>query len=60
MGKRRKNTMEFRFYEVPQGEKALVLYGEKWDRVYGHEECFLHFHNLMEIGICRYQKKENQ
>lgn len=53
MAKKRKNTMEFRFYEVPQGEKALVLCGNHWDRVYGHDEFFLHFHNLLEIGICR-------
>lgn len=46
--------MEFRFYEIPQGEPALVLYGESWVRVYGHDEFHLHFHNLTEIGICRY------
>lgn len=54
MAKKKKDTMEFRFYEVPQGEAALVLYGESWVRVYGHDEFHLHFHNLMEIGICRY------
>lgn len=46
--------MEFRFYEIPQGESALVLYGDSWVRVYGHDELHLHFHNLTEIGICRY------
>lgn len=50
---KKKNTMEFRFYEIPQGEAALVLCGESWIRIYGHEEFQLHFHNLMEIGICR-------
>lgn len=54
MAKKRKDTMEFRFYEIPQGESALVLYGEPWVRTYGHEDIRLHFHNLMEIGICRY------
>ena len=53
MAKKKKDTMEFRFYELPQGEAALVLCGESWVRVYGHEEFHLHFHNLMEIGICR-------
>lgn len=53
MAKRKKDTMEFRFYELPQGESALVLCGESWKRVYGHEELHLHFHNLLEIGICR-------
>ena len=53
MAKRKKDTMEFRFYELPQGESALVLCGESWKRVYGHEEFHQHFHNLLEIGICR-------
>ena len=51
MAKKKKDTMEFRFYELPQGEAALVLCGESWVRVYGHEELHLHFHNLMELGI---------
>lgn len=53
MAKKKKDTVEFRFYEIPQGEPALVLCGESWIRVYGHDEFHLHFHNLMEIGICR-------
>lgn len=53
MAKKKKDTVEFRFYEVPQGEAALVLHGEPWRRTYGHENLRLHFHNLMEIGICR-------
>lgn len=54
MARKKKDTMEFRFYEIPQGESALVLYGDSWVRVYGHDELHLHFHNLTEIGICRY------
>ena len=54
MARKKKDTMEFRFYQIPQGEPALVLYGESWVRVYGHDEFHLHFHNLTEIGICRY------
>lgn len=54
MGKKKKDTVEFRFYEIPQGDAALVLCGNSWVRVYGHEDFHLHFHNLMEIGICRY------
>jgi len=53
MAKKKKETMEFRFYEIPQGDAALVLAGENWVIRYGHEEFRLHFHNLMEIGICR-------
>ena len=45
--------MELRFYEIPQGEPVLALLGEEWNRVYGHDNFYLHFHNLMEIGICR-------
>lgn len=54
MAKKRKGTLQFRFYEVPQGEAALVLCGESWNRPYGHESLDLHFHNLTEIGICRH------
>lgn len=56
MGRRKKEIREFRFYEIPHGEDALVLVGDEWVRVYGHDEFRLHFHNLMEIGICRYGK----
>ena len=53
MPKKKKESVELRFYDVPQSETVLALMGESWDRVYGHEENKLHFHNLMEIGICR-------
>ena len=49
---KKKETMEFRFYEVPQKEPLLALLGESWNRVYGHDETRQHFHNLMEIGYC--------
>ena len=52
MGRKKKQGLELRFYEVPQGEKALFLMGEKWVRQYGQGERILHFHNLMEVGIC--------
>lgn len=53
MGKKKRDTMELRFYEVPQDEPVLALLGENWIRNYGHDEPNLHFHNLMEIGYCR-------
>lgn len=59
MAKKRKESVEFRFYEIPRGQAALMLIGDTWDRVYGHEnmkyeeEPKLHFHNLMEIGYCK-------
>lgn len=53
MGKKKKDTIELRFYEIPQNEYVLALLGENWIRDYGHDEVSLHFHNLMEIGVCR-------
>lgn len=53
MGKKKKDTIELRFYEIPQNEYVLALLGESWIRDYGHDEVGLHFHNLMEIGVCR-------
>ncbi len=54
MGRRRKETVEFRFYDVPEDCHVLALLGEKWIRVYGQDVSSLHFHNLMEIGYCRF------
>ena len=54
MAKKKKETMELRVYQIPQGHTVLPLYGDAWKRTYGHEQNTLHFHNLMEIGICRY------
>ena len=54
MGKKKKDTMELRFYEVPQNEYFLALLGDSWIRDYGHDESNLHFHNLMEIGYCKH------
>jgi AraC-like DNA-binding protein len=53
MGKKKTDTMELRFYEVPQNEYVLALLGDNWVRHYGHDAPNLHFHNLMEIGYCR-------
>ncbi|MBQ8279611.1 MAG: helix-turn-helix transcriptional regulator [Roseburia sp.] len=53
MGKKKKDTMELRFYDVPQNEYVLALVGESWIREYGHDEPNMHFHNLYEIGYCR-------
>ncbi len=52
MARKKRETIEFRFYEIPQGESALALYGDKWKRLYGIGEKYLHFHNLFEIGYC--------
>lgn len=52
MGRRKRQRLEFRFYEIPQNEYVLALLGESWRRVYGHDVQYHHFHNLMEIGCC--------
>ena len=43
MGKKKKDTIELRFYEIPQNEYVLALLGENWIRDYGHDEVHLHF-----------------
>jgi len=53
MGKKKKETMELRYYDIPQNEYVLALLGEEWIREYGTEIINLHFHNRMEIGYCR-------
>lgn len=50
---------EFRFFQIPNEEDVLALLGSNWIRVYGYDDSGkpipgLHFHNLMEIGICRW------
>ena len=52
MGRSKRQRLEFRFYEIPQNECVLALLGDSWRRVYGHDVQHLHFHNLMEIGVC--------
>lgn len=54
MAAKKKQEIEFRYYEVPEGEQVLALLGESWRRVYGDDihGYSLHFHNLLEIGFC--------
>ena len=56
---RKKGNVEFRYYEIPHGEPVLALYGDAWIRNYGYDEknqpiLDLHFHNLLEVGLCIY------
>lgn len=51
-------SMEFQYLKIPYGESALALLGSEWIKEYGLgedvKECKkTHFHNLMEIAICR-------
>lgn len=49
---KKEEKIEFRYYEIPQGFPLMALMGEKWEIPYGGES--LHFHNYLEIGVCRY------
>ncbi len=44
--------MELRYYEILKGEYLFTLQGEEWRRVYEYRNGILHFHNLLEIGVC--------
>lgn len=50
--KKNKGKMELRYYDVPQNEFLIALHGDAWKRKYGTETDLMHFHNLLEIGIC--------
>ena len=54
MGRRKREKLEFRFYDVPKGESALVLLGDAWVGNYGLPGECRHFHNLFEIGYCHF------
>lgn len=57
----RKKSAEFILYQIPNGEDVLALLGSTWIRQYGIDSKGQvieknHFHNLLEIGICRWGK----
>ncbi|MBQ6347399.1 MAG: AraC family ligand binding domain-containing protein, partial [Clostridia bacterium] len=54
MGRKKRDRLEFRFYEVPKGESVLALLGQAWVGTYGHQDERRHFHNLLEVGYCHY------
>lgn len=54
MAKKKKESAEFRFYDLSNDKPALVLIGNKWKQVYGENINNMHFHNLLEIGYCHY------
>ena len=51
---RKKETIQLRYYELPEHEPVLALLGPEWVRSYGTVPEDLHFHNLMEIGLCQW------
>ena len=44
--------VEFRYYEIPEGDVVFLLGGENWYKEYGEGREKLHFHNFYEVGIC--------
>lgn len=54
MSRKKQDTMEFRYYDIPQKEFAMAIQGEEWYREYGEGVIKLHFHNLLEIGFCKH------
>lgn len=50
--KKTKGKVELRYYDIPQNEFLIALQGDYWKRQYGTRDSLMHFHNLMEIGIC--------
>lgn len=53
---RKKGKIEYRYYEISEKDLVLALLGEDWIRCYGLD--YLHFHNYMEVGVCRYGEGE--
>lgn len=49
---KKKQNVEFRYYEMPSQSYLLALLGERWIMNYGTEA--VHFHNYLEIGYCYY------
>lgn len=54
MSIKRKEQMEFRYYEMQDHMPILALLGDNWKMEYGKDASCLHFHNYMEIGWCHY------
>lgn len=52
MGKKKKDTVQFRYYQMPQESYVFAKLGKSWIREYGKGIDYLHFHNFLEIGYC--------
>lgn len=53
MSRKKRESIQFRYYDLPQKEHCLAMLGQGWVRAYGDGVDYLHFHNLLEIGYCR-------
>ena len=54
----KKNRIEFRYYNMKEGDYSFALLGDSWIREYGIDIDCLHFHNYLEIGYCRFGNGE--
>ena len=51
--KKKKETVQFRYYQLPEDSYVFAKLGPSWIREYGKGIDYLHFHNILEIGVCR-------
>ncbi len=50
--RKKRDKIEFRYYQMPPGSPLQALLGKKWTQEYGRDIDYLHFHNYMEVGYC--------
>mgnify|MGYP005884838731 FL=1 len=50
----KKLRISYRYYELPEGEFVQAIAGDDWVCTYGTYAEDVHFHNVMEIGVCRW------
>jgi len=43
---------ELRYYEIPYDKGIIAFSGDHWNRNYGNDVEFMHFHNVVEVGLC--------
>ena len=56
---KQKTQIEFRYYNIPEGDYVLAKLGPGWEQEYGlGYNRMLHFHNYFEIGYCYHGKGE--
>ncbi|HAV26803.1 MAG TPA: hypothetical protein DCX23_00555 [Lachnospiraceae bacterium] len=56
---KQKTQIEFRYYNIPEGDYVLAKLGPGWEQEYGLGlNRMLHFHNYFEIGYCYHGKGE--
>ncbi|MGI5977529.1 MAG: AraC family transcriptional regulator [Candidatus Limivicinus sp.] len=51
--KRKKESVQFRYYNLPEDSFVFAKLGPSWIREYGKGIDYLHFHNVLEIGVCQ-------